>query len=280
MSETNSLYYRKFSPEKALEQVVKYGWVMKDEMTTRSEHDLLIPDGYVEIIFVLNGAYYKEDIHKKRAMTTINQSCVVGLQSTSVLASRTDQCYLVGLKLFPWGAYRLFGEQLQNTTDTNIDIHDFGATWLCKLNDGLCPGLEETAIISRINTALCHQIEQQKANTAWKVAKSYLNTILEVNGQLTVKDIAQKHHVSMRHLQRKFKQYYGLSPKKLINIIRFKQLYKASVLQQKLPNDFLDFGYYDQMHFIKDFRKHMGVLPSKTKDITFLKLNKMAKINS
>lgn len=280
MPSTKQLHYTKFSLNKELEDVVKYGWIMKSTEVAPSPLDLLIPDGFPEIIFVLNGAYCKDSVNADSETIVINKSCFVGIQSQSVFASRIDNCHLVGLKLYPWVAYRLFGAKLKEAADKNIYLESFGVKWLGELDQHLHSSQEEARMIELVNNTLCDKLKEQNEDESWQIAASYLRTILEMGGQISVQELAKTNCVSTRHFQRKFKQYYGISPKKFINIIRFKELYKSSVLQKKLPDNFLEFGYYDQMHFIKDFRKQLGITPSKATDQAFLRLNEMAKKNA
>lgn len=275
----NSLFYQKFSLNQGVANIVKYAWVMKSYEAVQSERDLLIPDGYPEIIFVLNGAYHKQDL-KTSKETIIEKSCVVGIQSQSVLASRARNCHLVGLKLYPWAAYRLFKDKLNLIANKNIYIQNLEIPWLSKLNDQLHKSQEEVKIMELIANTLLLQVAQEPDGKSWKSAEAYLKSILEVGGQISVQQLAQQHCLSTRHFQRKFKEYCGISPKKFINIIRFKALYKSSVLQKKLPDNFLEYGYYDQMHFIKDFQKQLSITPSQAKEEAFLRLNDIAKRNT
>ena len=70
--------------------------------------------------------------------------------------------------------------------------------------------------------------------------------------------------MSRRTLERRFLDSVGISPKRFARVIRFKATLKhlkrhdAAVKRQ----GYLDFGYYDQNHFIKDFRYFMGGTPS------------------
>jgi AraC-like DNA-binding protein len=253
---------------------------MKSNAVTPTAYDLLIPDAYPEIIFVISGAYNKIGIFETSKPLTIRQSCFVGIQSETILACRLDQCYLIGLKLFPWAALRLFGEQLSKATNKNLLIADVNIDWLNQLNQSIHPETNEEEVIQLISNCLKSALDQNPISPTQKKAKSFIKSILGVNGQITVKALAEKHFISVRHFQRLFKKYYGIAPKKFINIIRFKQLYKSTVLKEKIPDDFLDYGYYDQMHFIKDFKKQLGITPSHTQNEEFKKLNYMAKANS
>ena len=70
--------------------------------------------------------------------------------------------------------------------------------------------------------------------------------------------------MSRRTLERRFLDSVGISPKRFARVIRFKATLKhlkqdRSAIKRQ---GYLDFGYYDQNHFIKDFRHFMGGTPS------------------
>lgn len=71
--------------------------------------------------------------------------------------------------------------------------------------------------------------------------------------------------VSQRQLRRLFKFYIGDTPKSFSKVVRFQNILKAKPSTQSLKQNklFYDLGYYDQAHFIKDFKNFYGVTPAK-----------------
>ena len=69
--------------------------------------------------------------------------------------------------------------------------------------------------------------------------------------------------LSPRQLRRHFQYYIGESPKAFSKIIRFQKflLAKPSVQSLKENRLYFDQGYYDQAHFIKDFKHLYGMTP-------------------
>ena len=68
---------------------------------------------------------------------------------------------------------------------------------------------------------------------------------------------------SQRQVRRLFNQFIGKSPKTFIQILRFQKLLQDSpsvrlMLEKKL---YFDAGYYDQAHFIKEFKRFHGTTP-------------------
>jgi len=88
-----------------------------------------------------------------------------------------------------------------------------------------------------------------------------LNKILHSQGNLIVKDLDVG--LSTRQLRRLFEFYLGDSPKAFSKVVRFQNILKSVHLHDALSEKsfFYDFGYYDQSHFIKDFKTFYGLRP-------------------
>ena len=69
--------------------------------------------------------------------------------------------------------------------------------------------------------------------------------------------------ISPRQLRRIFNQYVGLSPKEFSRIIRFQKILYAMMQtpKGKWKSMHLDFGFYDQAHFIREFKAFYGKSP-------------------
>lgn len=71
--------------------------------------------------------------------------------------------------------------------------------------------------------------------------------------------------ISSRQLRRLFEFYIGDTAKTFSKVVRFQNILKAKPSTQSLRQNklFFDMGYYDQSHFIKEFKNFYGVTPSK-----------------
>lgn len=71
--------------------------------------------------------------------------------------------------------------------------------------------------------------------------------------------------ISPRQLRRLFAFYVGDSAKTFSKVVRFQNMLRAKPSSQSLRKNklFFDSGYYDQAHFIKEFKHFYGVTPSK-----------------
>jgi len=70
--------------------------------------------------------------------------------------------------------------------------------------------------------------------------------------------------LSQRQLRRYFEFYVGDTAKTFSQVVRFQNILNAKPSTQSLRHNkvFFDYGYYDQAHFIKEFKNFYGVTPS------------------
>lgn len=114
--------------------------------------------------------------------------------------------------------------------------------------------------------AICHMLDQlflslPKTEIDPRLEKA-LQIILKKQGNLTLEnslDIG----LSDRQLRRLFEFYIGTSPKTFCNVVRFQRVLNAIPRQQttRNPDLFLAAGYFDQAHFIKEFKRLYGITP-------------------
>jgi len=78
----------------------------------------------------------------------------------------------------------------------------------------------------------------------------------------TANELYKMLHFSPRQCQRLFAKRYGISPKMVLSIVRFQKCLEVLTSTNARPADILGItDYYDQSHFINDFRNNMGITP-------------------
>ena len=91
-----------------------------------------------------------------------------------------------------------------------------------------------------------------------------VNNIVETNGLIDVEQLASEVNMSWKTLERHFRTRVGVSPKMYARFKRFH--YALKVLNDPANKSWLEIahecGYYDQAHFIKEFRSFTNRNPS------------------
>lgn len=79
----------------------------------------------------------------------------------------------------------------------------------------------------------------------------------------TIHHVASRYGITSRYLQKLFSQYTGLSPKQYIKINRFQNsLQLVAKKKSSLTSIAYECGYFDQSHFIREFKSFTGFIPS------------------
>lgn len=97
-----------------------------------------------------------------------------------------------------------------------------------------------------------------------RLAEHIKNAILCTAGTLRIKEIAEKTGYTERYINMLFNRYFGLSPKVFSEIIRFQNAIQLinHHQEEQLTNIAMETGYFDQAHFIREFKKYLTITPA------------------
>lgn len=94
--------------------------------------------------------------------------------------------------------------------------------------------------------------------------KQLLDIIVEKNGLIKISQLEKLAGYSSRYINHLFDQYAGMSAKQLCNIIKFQLVLDR--INTDTDNSFSkiasDYRFYDQSHFIHEFKSYTGMTPS------------------
>lgn len=170
--------------------------------------------------------------------------------------------YVFGVK-FRAGGFRPFIDRRVSTlTEGSLSLQElFGAADADTLEREVLAGADEHAMIETATRFLLTHLPPPDANVA-RVA-NIVADIADDRSILRVDDLVSRHGLNKRALQRLFDNYVGVSPKWVINRYRLHEAIEQLVAGK--PVDWtalaLQLGYFDQAHFIRDFRPLVGRTP-------------------
>ena len=89
-------------------------------------------------------------------------------------------------------------------------------------------------------------------------------------GQVVVEDLAEIASMSMRQLERRFKTLFHVTPVVYINRYRVQRACLALRNSEESVTDIaLEVGFYDSSHFVRQFRRFMGMTPTEYREHFF-----------
>ena len=88
-----------------------------------------------------------------------------------------------------------------------------------------------------------------------------LQLIRQHSGIIKIKDLTTSLYISQDAFEKRFRTMVGSTPKQYASIVRLRHLIKAYPSYSSLTDASYEAGYFDQSHFIKDFRLFTGQTP-------------------
>ena len=158
----------------------------------------------------------------------------------------------------PLGAYRFFPISLSDIKNQIHPLTDILGTVAKKLEQRISNVESVGGKLALLQQFLLKQFMQQAEDSIFEYC---IAKITSSKGKITIRELEKKTGYSSRWLNMKFKDKLGISPKNLSTIIRFNQYYNAVANndeQSFMQNAFYDY-YYDQSHFLKEFKRFTGL---------------------
>ncbi|GAA0549803.1 helix-turn-helix domain-containing protein [Chitinophaga japonensis] len=88
-----------------------------------------------------------------------------------------------------------------------------------------------------------------------------VRAITAARGIVKIKALAGNLHISQDAFEKRFRRLAGVSPKQFASIVRFRNVVAQVPQSASLTDVALNAGYFDQAHFIRDFRAFTGLAP-------------------
>lgn len=209
------------------------------------------------------GNKYLADFGGKEEMQPTD--ILVGQITNAIRIKPTGHTGIFAIRFQPWGLHTLTGipaEELKQQFFKATDILGNGIAYLQEQMDGMADTTKVAAIENYLLKILVrgnagrHRERLMLFEDITRVVRSH-------GGNLPVSELAAMYNVSSRHFNRSFNNTIGVSPKQFSRIVRLQRFMDAySPEHNTLTTALHSSGYYDQAHFIREFREIAGIAPS------------------
>jgi AraC-like DNA-binding protein len=262
LAEQNADHIISMIPPEHLKAIVEGFYVFKAGYPR--EKELFFNDGYPVITFMQNR---NENVKITIDGNTecIGDTWVCGGVLKNVYGESElnfDNCLVIRFHAVTF--FKLFGISEDRFKKKQVfDLSEIAGYGFEKFKDAY---YISTSIEEKMEVAVSFLSERMSMYSYPKLLIDIQNYI-ERQGSITVKDILDSYagRLNYKWLERNFKKHLGISPQNYILMRRFLNAYidMGSLTSKDLLQVALDNGYYDDNHFIKDFRRFSG-LPPKT----------------
>lgn len=212
----------------------------------RARHDLL-PDGRTTLVFRVLDNGCSGDV------------CVAGPRTHARFKNVSGVTRAVIIQFKPGWSAPLLGVAANELTDRIVPLADIWGGAGRELYAELLATRELPELLACVSRAIALRTQQGFESASARLARRAAR-LLEA-GEGRVERVAVQLGVTARHLRRAFSENVGIGPKEYARTARLQRALRMVANSNDWGRIATDAGYYDQAHFIADFRQLIGVTP-------------------
>lgn len=257
------MHFASHRPGPPLDAFVDHFWYF-DHLVTAHPMERVLPNGAFTLIFNLDETprcLFPRD--PGGSALRFRRAWVSGAHSGYIVIDSPSGSSLMGVHFLPGGAARFFGMPAGHLRDAVVELD---AIWGHEA-DTLRQALVETPT-PRAKFALLERQLLARHNLAKApdpLVQHALQQFLDAPHLARIDHVARSTGLSHRSFIERFERVVGLSPKRYCRILRFQHVLRR--LGGQAPVSWAsvaaDCGYYDQAHFIQEFRTFSGLVPTR-----------------
>ncbi|MCF0064297.1 AraC family transcriptional regulator [Dyadobacter chenwenxiniae] len=253
--------FKQFFPSDILKPYVGHYYLFESDSDAEFV-DTVFPSGDMEMIFNLGGGVWETSVDDE---FRINPKIELWGQVTKPLQIRSKGKHsMLGIRFFTHSAAYFLNEEMGVFNDQVLDLAYIIGDPVKILHAQMLETADIKSKIGLIEDFLIRKLisNERKTDKIEKVG-SILRTIKNNYSDTNLSLVASKYNVTPRYMHKLIQQCTGLSPKSFNKISRFQlSLKMLSAKAQPLTSIAYDCGYFDQSHFIRDFKSFTGQTPS------------------
>ena len=246
-----------FSPSAALKPFVQYYW------TCRHPDDVLevmYPSGCIELcIDISDGSTIR---HRGDQQMRVPALELLGHWTipTRAAIKKGNTCLITRFQ--PHAGALFFPNAASEFTDRSVDFHDIFGKGSAGLYDRLMeqPLLKDKVML--LERFLLQRLDLNRKNHQnFRLIESLCNDVGSY--AFDIRSLSAGYGFSERYIQKLFNNWVGLTPQKFFAVKRFnKSLHMLRSSAEPMTSIAFACGYYDQAHFIKEFKSYTGLTPT------------------
>lgn len=248
-TEDKNILYQEHFPEKELQNYIYCFWQLKTKQKLQNGFIYrVVSDGCIDIFF--NHNY-------------LSESFVMGFCRKYTEFSIGKEFDYIGIRFLPSVFPLIFDFSAKALSNKESALKKILPEIAQLIEETIRPKQEVSSVIEQLNNIFKPFILNRKFNFDVRFFNA-LHLIFKSSGNIETEN-GLNTGISPRQLRRIFNFYLGTTPKAFSKVVRFQCFLNSKPSSQSLKEQklFFDFGFYDQAHFIKDFKTFYGVTPTK-----------------
>lgn len=216
----------------------------------------ILPDTSIVLAFRYKGSVSYRDKHDK---TYLPVSVITGLRSSLRLIDYAKETATLLVIFTEGGAAALLRESLHELFGVSAALDDFiQRRFVSELEERLAEASNNQQRIELVEQFLLARLNERLND---RLIGKAIQQIQLARGSIRINDLLPDLAISRDPFEKRFRRVVGTSPKQFSTIVRLRTLIEQHAPGQPLTEVAYRAGYFDQAHFIKDFKAFTGEVP-------------------
>lgn len=217
--------FRGYLPEPSLKPFIKCFWSLSDSSIVKGGHrNPFLTEGGLELVFNFGDPFTVFNDHS--VFKNREGVFAIGAMTRAQWGHTKGKCHLFGVCFQPGGAMSFGAFQPRELADGCINGEDLWGPVVRRLAD--CLRYKADGVQAKIDI-LTRFFERQFnfIPAEYRILSQAMRIIRQSNGQIPIEMLALRLKVKRRRLERIFMKMVGISPKKMSNLFRIKNVISA-----------------------------------------------------
>ncbi|MFP4548679.1 MAG: helix-turn-helix domain-containing protein [Fidelibacterota bacterium] len=242
-------------PSQHLTPYIKEFWWLENDQYDHRE--LVYPTAELQILF-----HYRKPFRKPNQSGILEAQpqmavCGQNLMSGEVISEKGSG--VIGVVFHTYSAHPFLHLPVDKLTNLEVEVADIYKDWKTHENRFMDYN-SQVDRIKLIEKFLSGKLEI-KNPVHFNIIRESIFELKQHGGRYSVRELAKKYFLSERSFERLYKKHVGISAKKTADIFRFNQSVTLLTKEHSVTEISYLSGFYDQAHFIKNFKQFMGMTP-------------------
>lgn len=249
--------FDKYFPTDRLKPYIKYYVVSENEL--ESEYKVFPSSGLVI------GFQYKGKLAtlKDNRESKLTASGITGITDSYKIFKNSAETGTVLVYFTEIGFTHFSSNPANELFNLSLSLHDiFDKSKVSEVEEKLVLAATDKQRIKIVEQFLLSQLKDIHAD---KLIVEAVKLIYESNGTIRIKELNEKLLISQSPFEKRFRKVVGTTPKKFASIVRFNTVLDNLANSKSLTEICYENNFFDQAHFIKDFKQFTGATPENFK---------------
>lgn len=239
-----------------LKEFIRHYWYVNGEERESFNQNLLLPMDHVDLIITMGNSFIYGENERMCQPESIHFH---GIRERSLQITQRGKIKALGISFTPWGFYFIAKQSMSQYVNRIVNLSYVNHSLWEEMSDYMMEYEGPSELIKAIENSLINCINiKYREEIDFRIIEEFIES-----DYINIEMFCRDNGITTRKLERIFRKYVGISPKRFMNVVRFEESVRDVMYdnESNLTDISYKHGYCDQPHFTKVFKGYTDYAP-------------------